>query len=323
MANYASIQEFLNRQIVISSEPMRQVFGLAYKASKTETPVLIVGESGAGKEVLARYIHWASVRGNRIFLPVNCGAIPDTLFEAQFFGYERGAFTSAFATHKGYFEQAEAGTLFLDETSEIPYHLQVKLLRVIEDKEIVRLGGEKPIATDVRIIAATNRKLLPLVQSGKFRHDLYYRIAVHVISIPPLRERKDDIKALAYHFLSKHGRDGNALADEALRKLYSYDWPGNVRELESCIIRAVLFSDGGGLIRPEDIRFDVDEWQDDDSERNRLEEALRKCGGSIKSVAKELGVHRNTVYYRIKRFNIDLTEIRKFRNGILTDQEMK
>jgi len=314
MANYASIQEFLQSEIVINSQEMREVFALAYRVSKAEAPVLIVGESGVGKEVLARYIYYASLRSNRIFLPVNCGAIPETLFEGQFFGHERGAFTNAFTSHKGYFEQAEGGTLFLDEISEFPLHLQVKLLRVIEEKEIVRLGGEKPVPTDVRIIAATNRKLSALVQSGRFRQDLYYRIAVHVISIPPLRERKDDIKALAHHFLRKHGRDGYTLTDEALRKLYSYDWPGNVRELESCIIRGVLLSNGRGSIRSEDIQFDTDEWEQDVLERCKLQEALMKSAGCIKSVAKELGVHRNTVYNRMKRFNIDLREIRKFRN---------
>lgn len=192
--------------------------------------------------------------------------------------------------------------------------MQVKLLRVLENKSIVRIGGEKEIPIDVRVIAASNQDIQFLVREKKFRQDLYYRLVVYPIWIPPLRERKEDIKALAEYFLLKNGGDGKVLSDDALRKLYSYDWPGNVRELDSCIKRAIVASSGKELIGGEDIQqLDGMRWQNDDAERQALEEELGKAGGSIKHTARLLDVHRNTVYFRMKKYGIDLSQFRKLR----------
>ncbi len=241
---------------------------------------------------------------------MHCAAIPDSLFEAELFGFERGAFTNAFVSHRGYFEQGNGGTIFLDEISEIPLNFQVKLLRVLEEKHVIRLGGEQRTRIDVRFIVASQHSLQSLVKQGKFRQDLYYRVAVWVIPIPPLRQRNEDIKLLAHHFTLKHRTNGVVLSGEALAKLCKYDWPGNVRELESCIVRALIQSEGNNVIGSDDIQMEEMHRQHHDAERQQLEEALRSTGGSIKGAARILGVHRNTVYHRMKNFGIDLNQYR-------------
>jgi len=312
---YASARPFESEnncriEIVGENKQIKDCILLARKAAQSDITVLLEGETGVGKEVFARYIHQNGKRANGPFVPVHCGAIPDALFEAEVFGFERGAFTNAYASHRGYFEQADGGTIFLDEVSEIPMSLQVKLLRVLEEKCVMRLAGEKPIRVDIRIIAASQHNLLSLVRQGEFRHDLYYRIAVWVIRIPPLRERKGDINLLAHHFLSRHGGDGTLLSDEALAKLGRYDWPGNVRELDSCIQIALVHNKGKEVIGVDDIQMEGIQLQSNDAERRRLEDALKSCGGCVTTAARLLGVHRNTVYNMSKKFGVRLDQLR-------------
>jgi transcriptional regulator with PAS, ATPase and Fis domain len=303
------------KEIAIGSQEMRAVLSRADRVARNEFPVLLVGESGVGKEVMSRYIHEHSFRAAGPFVAVNCGAIPETLFEAELFGFERGAFTNAFSLHRGYFEQANHGTILLDEISELPLTMQVKLLRVLEDRSIMRVGGEKEIQADARVIAASNLNLQTLVRERKFRKDLYYRIAVSLIPIPPLRARKADIEALTDHFLCKHSIGKKVLSRDALTKLIHYEWPGNVRELEYCVIRSIINSDGREMIKADDIEFLEDDIERSTAiERQAFEQALTTTGGNINGVARMLGVHRNTVYNKIRRFNIDLL---RYRDGHL------
>jgi transcriptional regulator with PAS, ATPase and Fis domain len=291
--------------ITFESVEMQTVSDLALRAARTNVCVMIEGESGVGKEVIARYIHANSKRKTAPFVPVNCGAIPDSLFESEFFGYERGAFTNAITEHRGYFEQADRGTILLDEISETPVHMQVKLLRVLEDMQIVHIGSESRKKVDVRVIVATNRSLLPLVQKGNFRHDLYYRISHWPIVVPPLRSRRIDIKPLAFHFLKMHGTGASVIGKEALEKLLRYDWPGNVRELESCFARALIQSAHRSVICADDIKVSEPAGKMDNAERVTLERALKSCKGNIRMAADFLRVHRNTVYNRMKYHGIN------------------
>jgi two-component system NtrC family response regulator len=301
------------REVVFGSQEMGVIMSQAERIARNEFSVLLTGESGVGKEVVSRYIHQRSMRSAEPFVAVNCGAIPETLFEAELFGFERGAFTNAFSAHRGYFEQANRGTILLDEISELPLTLQVKLLRVLEDKCFMRVGGEKEIQVDVRVIAACNVNLQTMVRNGKFRKDLYYRLAVSVISIPPLRDRKGDIENLAESFLRKHSAGKKVLSREALAKLVHYEWPGNVRELEYCVIRSIISSDSREVVKAEDIQFLEDDIERSiEIERKTFEEALKRAKGNVNSVSRILGVHRNTVYNKIRRFNIDLL---RYRNG--------
>ncbi|GIM45828.1 PAS domain-containing protein [Collibacillus ludicampi] len=235
-------------QMIYRSHAMEKIISLANKIASTDTPILILGESGVGKDVLAKYIHSISERHDKgTFVKVNCGAIPEHLLESELFGYEPGAFTGAGRRGKaGLFEVANKGTLFLDEIGEMPLSLQVKLLGVLQDMEIQRLGGTKPIPIDVRIIAATNAHLETLIQEKRFRKDLYYRINVLTIQVPPLRERKDDVVALLMHFLNQFNekyRTNKILTSSAIDKLLAYEWPGNVRELKNMVERFILTSD--------------------------------------------------------------------------------
>ncbi len=300
-------------EVAVGSQEMRIIMSQAERAAHNEFSILLAGESGVGKEVVARYIHQHSVRAVEPFVAVNCGAIPETLFEAELFGFDRGAFTNAFSAHRGHFEQANHGTILLDEISELPLTMQVKLLRVLEDKYIMRIGGEKEIQVNARVIAASNVNLQSLVRERKFRKDLYYRLAVSVISIPPLRTRKGDIETLAECFLRKHSSIKKIMSREALSRLIHYEWPGNVRELEYCIIRSILNSDGREVIKADDVQFLEDDIDRSIAiERRAFEEALRNASGNINGVSRLLGIHRNTVYNKIKRFNIDLLQ---YRNG--------
>ncbi len=305
------------REIAVGSQEMRVVMAQAERAVHNDFSVLLTGESGVGKEVVARYIHHNGARADGPFVAVNCGAIPETLFEAELFGFERGAFTNAFSPHRGHFEQANRGTILLDEISELPLTMQVKLLRVLEDKCIMRIGGEKEIQVDARVIAASNLSLQSLVREQKFRKDLYYRLAISVISIPPVRERRGDVEALSECFLRKHSGGRKMLSRDALVKLIHYDWPGNVRELEYCVIRSILNSDGREIIRADDIEFLEDEKPEGNLavERRAFEEVLRSASGNVNSASRMLGVHRNTVYNKIRKLNIDLFRYRNLRGG--------
>jgi len=246
-------------QIIGRGESMRDVFDAARRVAPTRATVLLGGESGTGKGMLARAIHHHSERRDAPFIKINCSAIPENLMEAELFGYEKGAFTGAAQSHPGKFEQADGGTVFLDEIGDVPPPVQVKLLRVLQEREFERLGGTKTIHVDVRIIAATNQDLRAALEQGTFREDLYYRLNVVPINLPPLRDRKEDIPYLVDHFLEKlaqdTGREAIKMSPEAMEKLTAYHWPGNVRELENIIERTLVLA-RGDTIRPEDIRLD-------------------------------------------------------------------
>ena len=251
-AENRALRRELNRQynfpeIVGSSEKMRRVFELVVKVADTSTNVLILGESGTGKELIARSLHFNSARSAKPFLAVNCGALPESLLESELFGHTKGAFTGAIADKKGLFRSAEGGTLFLDEIGEMPMALQVRLLRALQEHEVTPVGSSTPQKFDARIVAATNRDLEKEVVAGNFREDLFYRLNVIEISLPPLRERPEDIPALVRHFVSKSAASQNTVAkpiDEgSMNALRNYGWPGNVREMENCIERAFILSE--------------------------------------------------------------------------------
>jgi len=242
-------------EFIVSSPSMRKIVELAGKVAKTDATVLLIGESGTGKEVLARFIHRNSPRANKNFVAVNCAAIPSNLLESEMFGYEKGAFSGAIKSHPGKFEQADKGTLLLDEISEMPLELQAKLLRVLQERTIDRIGATKPKEVDVRIICTTNRNIEEDVKEGKFREDLYYRISVFPIRIPPLRERRDEIEQLAYYFLKKFskqfGKNITNFEKGVLELLENYPWPGNIRELQNVIERAVVLAEGNTITKNE------------------------------------------------------------------------
>ncbi|MBI4746128.1 MAG: sigma-54-dependent Fis family transcriptional regulator [Deltaproteobacteria bacterium] len=237
--------------IITKNEEMVKMLATVKKVADYKTTVLITGESGTGKELIARALHYNGGRGSKAFVAVNCGAIPENLLESEFFGHVKGAFTDAVRNKKGLFEEAEGGTLFLDEIGELPFHLQVKLLRALQEEEIMRIGDTKPIRVSVRIVAATVKDLGREVKEGRFREDLFYRLNVLPIHLPPLRERPEDIPALSSHFMGKykdrHGIKVGAVSPDAMKLLMDYTWPGNVRELENAIERSVLLSEGENI----------------------------------------------------------------------------
>ena len=245
--------------LVACAATSMRLIDLARRVAASDCTVLIVGESGTGKEVLARFIHRCSPRARQPFIAVNCAAIPENMLEAMLFGYERGAFTGAHAAHPGKFEQAQGGTLLLDEITEMPLGLQAKLLRVLQEREVERLGGRTPIPLDVRVLATTNRRLREEVAAGRFREDLYYRLNVFPLAIAPLRFRRDDVLPLAMQLLSARCRPGEqipALSADAAHLLLTYPWPGNVRELDNLLQRALILVNGP-VIRPEHIQFEL------------------------------------------------------------------
>jgi DNA-binding NtrC family response regulator len=317
--------------LVGSSPAMLEVYKLVARVSESKSTVLLQGESGTGKELIARAIHSNGPRRDKPFVPVNCGALPDTLLESEMFGYEKGAFTGAVGTKAGLFEAANGGTLFLDEIGELGPALQVKLLRVMQDHEVRRVGGTGSLKVDVRIIAATNRDLEQFVKAGKFRDDLYYRLNVVRITLPSLVERKEDIPMLAHHFLHKcaAGSPGvvRGLLPETMALLTQYRWPGNVRELENAIERAVSLSHGP-LLTPDDlpeaIRNSASAQDDEKSakaerddeagltleevEKRHLIRVLKETKGNKVKAAKILGIDRRTLYRMAERFGLDLGE---------------
>src|SRR5688572_4714519 len=246
-------------ELVACAPGSRRLADLARRVAASECTVLIVGESGTGKEVLARFVHRHSNRANKPFVAVNCAAIPETMLEAMLFGYEKGAFTGALATHAGKFEQAQGGTLLLDEVTEMPLNLQAKLLRVLQEREVERLGGRTTVSLDVRVLATTNRRLREEVSAGRFREDLYYRLNVFPLAIPPLSLRRDDVLPLAMQLLAARVRPGArvpALSADAAHLLLTYNWPGNVRELDNLLQRALILVNGP-VIGPEHIQFEL------------------------------------------------------------------
>jgi len=310
---------FRLENVVGAHGSMEEVFRIVHKVARSASTVLIYGESGTGKELVARAIHVASDRRDRPFLAVNVGALPESILEAELFGYEKGAFTGADARKIGLFEQASGSTLFLDEVGELKRDLQVKLLRVLQEREILRVGGTEAVPVDVRVVAATNRDLEREVKQGRFREDLFYRLNVIPIRLPPLRERRTDIPLLVEHFLAKHGEPGRTRGMEldALEALVAYAWPGNVRELESVVERTLLLADGD-VIRRSDlpaavrmrgglaaggvpIEIPEEGLELEALERSLILQALEKAGGNVTRAARLLGLSRRTLQYRLER----------------------
>lgn len=299
------------------SAAMQQVRGMIEKLARSQAPVYISGESGSGKELAARLIHAHSPRANALFVPVNCGAIPETLMESEFFGYRKGAFTGADSERDGFFQAASGGTLFLDEVADLPLAMQVKLLRAIQEKRVRKVGSTTEEPVDVRIICATHRNLRECVDKGSFRQDLYYRLNVIELRMPPLRECQDDITALVDAILARLGSEAR-LSTDALRALEHYSFPGNVRELENILERATALC-SGAVIEVEDLHLSVVESPEDKAGRgsetlddylNRLEkqailEALQKTGNNRTAAARLLGITFRSMRYRLERLGIE------------------
>jgi len=326
-----SLREALGRRyqyknIVAESKKMRAVLALVERVAPTNATVLIGGESGVGKDLIARAIHENSQRASGPFVKINSTAIPETLLESELFGYEKGAFSGATGMKPGKFELADKGTLFLDEIGDVPAATQVKLLRVLQEREFERLGGTKTLKVDVRLVAATNRDLRAALEEGTFREDLYYRLNVIAIDIPPLREHKEDIPALAEFFLKKFAQDSGkpiqGVTPAAMKLLVDHHWPGNVRELENMIQRAVALS-GGGTLDAADIHFDaprrsqnvgadgagsshilpdgmtLEQWEEE-----TIREALKRANGNKSQAARSLGLSRNALRYRLSKMGV-------------------
>ena len=301
-------------ELVGQSEVMTKLLGKVQRVGGAGGSVLVRGESGVGKELVARRIHRASPRHGRPMLTVNCAAIPSELIESQLFGHAKGSFTGADRDHTGWFEQANTGSLFLDEIGELPLEGQAKLLRILEGHPFLPVGATREVNVDVRVIAATNRDLAEFVREGKFREDLYYRISVFELLVPPLRDRGDDIDRLIDHFLSHfrtvHGRPNLAIDPDARRRLLDYAWPGNVRQLRNVIDSAVVMADGDA-IGGEDIGLrdtgepSLDTLRIDRWEERLIRKALERCGGSVPQASKMLGISRATTYRKISEYNID------------------
>jgi transcriptional regulator with PAS, ATPase and Fis domain len=310
---------------LIGEHPLIQkITLLVRKVAATEATILIMGESGTGKELVARAVHGQSPRADRPFIPVNCGAIPAELLESEMFGHERGAFTGAIGQRAGMFQLANGGTIFLDEVGEMSPTLQVKLLRVLQDREVRPVGADRVMRVDVRVIAASNKDLASEVEAGNFREDLFYRLQVIPIVMPPLRERRSDIPLLIRHFLDKHNRKRSGrpahISEEAMVHLWEYDWPGNVRELENLLERLVILSEDGQITvehLPPALRSFIsekkiprpalgDEGLDlntavEEFENRLIEEALRRTKGNKQAAARLLGLKRTTLVAKLRR----------------------
>jgi two-component system, NtrC family, response regulator AtoC len=296
--------------VVTRNPALQAALDLAAQVAPTETTVLLLGESGTGKELLARCIHAGSRRAEKVFVPVNCAALAPALLESELFGHEKGAFTGAVSQHVGRFERAHGGTLFLDEIGELDLGLQSKLLRVLETRQFERVGGTRIIDTDVRIVAATNRDLKEAIQQRKYREDLYYRLNVFPIHLPPLRERREDILPLADFLAAKSarklGRTAKPLSPEAAGILQRYPWPGNVREMENVIERAMIVSSHEQIL-PQDLPFDLTLNEPlpttlAEIEKQAILAALRANGGHHKKAADQLGISLRTLQYRLKEY---------------------
>jgi two-component system NtrC family response regulator len=312
----AKEQQF--EEIIGSCEQMEEIFGTIRRVAATNATVWVQGETGTGKELVARAIHYNSLRQDKTFVPVDCTTIPEDLLESELFGHEKGAFTGAHSMRVGKLEMANGGTLFFDEIAELKPELQIKLLRFLQERYIERIGGSEPIPLDVRIIAATSRDIES--ETSDFRKDLYYRLSVVSIKLPPLRERGDDWKILAHHFLNKFSREENqkphSFSDEALDVMHNYGWPGNVRQLENTVKRGVIMA-RDQFITPADLGLqDVNPSLNLEEARNKLEqeyiiEALTSNNGNITYSAEELGITRQTLYDLLKKHDIDA---HKYRN---------
>lgn len=296
-----------------TSSAMSLVRKTIAKIAPTDATVLITGENGTGKDLLAREIHALSLRRDKHLVAVDAGAITETLFESELFGHVKGAFTDAHSDHVGKFEQADGGTLFLDEIGNIPPHLQAKLLRAIQSRSVVRVGGSRQIQVDIRLVCATNMDLEALVREGRFREDLYYRINTVHIALPPLRERREDIVPLAERFIKefaqKYHRNIEGLDNTAQVALEAHRWNGNIRELRNVVEQAVILSDGG-VLSSEDIRLPHSNGYQpavrngSADEEQQVRDAVLRCGGNISAAAKMLGVSRPTLYAKMKKYGL-------------------
>jgi len=314
-------------RIVGNSPAMQEVYKTVGKVAKSDATVLVTGESGTGKELVAEALHYNSNRRAGPLVKVSCAALPETLLEAELFGHEKGSFTGAMTQRRGRFEMADKGTIFLDEIGEMSLQTQTKLLRVLQDHKIERVGSSLPIKVDLRIIVATNKDLQKQVEQTKFRDDLFYRLNVIHINMPPLRERKEDIPALVEHFLAKHRYSATAqpaaISEEALRRLMEYDWPGNVRELENVVERAVVLS-RGQIITSRELPFGDHEGDHDEDgtdelpseksffkksvaqfEKDLIMKALRDATGNRSKAAEMLGIYRRLLYAKIKEYGLE------------------
>jgi DNA-binding NtrC family response regulator len=303
--------------IIGHSAPMQEIFATILRVAPTRATVLLAGESGVGKDMIARAIHHHSPRKDKPFVKINCTAIPENLMESELFGYEKGAFTGANTSKPGKFETANTGTVMLDEIGDVPASIQVKLLRVLQEREFERLGSNKTMQTDVRVIAATNVDLRAALEQGRFREDLYYRLNVVPLNIPPLRERKEDIPYLADHFAKKFSGE---LSESAIERLQNYYWPGNVRELENVVERSILLA-SGPRVEADDIRIEsahrakpISAEGDhflpegmtlDQYEQSILREALKRADGNKSQAARLLGLTRNALRYRLSQMGLE------------------
>jgi DNA-binding NtrC family response regulator len=314
MLRAAVEDEFKFDSFIAESPKMREVLSVISRIARSDSNILLLGESGTGKDLVARLIHGASSRKNNRFIAISCAALPETLLESEFFGYERGAFSGAEKRRIGKFELAHKGTLFLDEVGDIPISTQVKLLRVLQEFTFERLGGNMPIKVDVRLITATNQDLQQKIMLRTFREDLFYRLNVITIRLPALRERREDIKLLAECFVEKFskkcGRNIDGISKNAIDKLVRYDWPGNVRELENVMERAVVLS-RGAHIDEKDIPLEgvttrrrVIHESLADTEKNHIAEMLDQTNWNLSEAAVRLGIHRNTLRMKIRSYDI-------------------
>src|SRR6202167_661926 len=313
-------EKYRFENIIGKGDAIEAVFRIMEKVARTDSSVLITGESGTGKELVARAIHFTSERANGRFLPINCGALPETLLESELFGYKRGAFTGAMNEKIGLLKAADKGTVFLDEIGDMPLALQVKLLRVLQEREVYPLGSNDPVAFDVRVVCATNKDLEAEAKAGRFREELLYRINVITIKLPPLRERKDDIPLLASHFLKKFerslARGGMRFSKGAMKLLLSYAWPGNVRELENTIERAAILAETDVVHSPD--LPDKDRKSSpvmasientgltlEELEREHIKRVLYKVENDKFKAAQVLGIHLSTLFRKVQRYHLD------------------
>jgi DNA-binding NtrC family response regulator len=310
-------QRYQFENIIGSSPAMQEIFATIMRVAPTRATVLLAGESGVGKDMIARAIHQHSPRKDRPFVKINCTAIPENLMESELFGYEKGAFTGANISKPGKFEMANTGTVMLDEIGDVPPSIQVKLLRILQEREFERLGSNKTQQTDVRVIAATNVDLRAALEQGTFREDLYYRLNVVPMNIPPLRERKEDIPYLVEHFVKKFGGE---ISEGALERLMSYHWPGNVRELENVVERSILLAKGP-RVEADDVKIEMGVGRArpafsaeaflpegmtlDQYEQSIIREALKRANGNKSQAARLLGLTRNALRYRLTQMGIE------------------
>jgi two-component system, NtrC family, response regulator len=307
-------------EIIGTSKSMGRVFDSIRRVARTDVTVLISGESGTGKELVARAIHAKSPRRQRPFVAINCAAIPENLVESELFGHEKGSFTGAHSQRKGRLEMAEGGTVFLDEIAELPPYIQVKILRVLQERQCERVGGRELIPLDIRILAATNRDIKQATREGKFREDLYYRLVVVTIDLPPLRDRPEDLRALATHFLDRFATEykirARPFSTDAMEAIHGHAWPGNVRELENRIRRAVIMAEGR-RITPADLELASPglpaslKATREDAERGALAEALQRCQGNITRAAEALRISRPVFHRLLAKHNLRAKDFKR------------